>query len=168
MSGCYAKEVRGAWGAIGPLRIAVIGTGISGLSAAWLLNQRHLVTVYERANRVGGHSNTITAAIGRRSIPVDTGFIVYNERTYPNLTALFEYLKIPTQESDMSFSVSLDQGRVEYSGAGFAGLLAQPVNILRPRFWSMLYDLLRFYRRAPGDATRAAVERISLGEYLAS
>ena len=151
-----------------PLRIAVVGTGISGLSAAWLLNQRHRVTVYERANRVGGHSNTITAAIGSRSIPVDTGFIVYNERTYPNLTALFECLKIPTQESDMSFSVSLDQGRVEYSGAGFAGLLAQPVNILRPRFWSMLYDLLRFYRRAPGDATRAAVERISLGEYLAS
>jgi predicted NAD/FAD-binding protein len=126
------------------MNIAVVGTGISGLSAAWLLSQSHHVTVYERAGRIGGHSNTVTAAIAGRSIPVDTGFIVYNQKTYPNLTALFDHLNVPTQESDMSFSVSLDEGRLEYSGSGFSGLFAQPVNLMRPRFWSMLSDLLRF------------------------
>jgi uncharacterized protein len=150
------------------LNIAVIGSGVSGLSAAWLLNQSNDVTLYEQANRIGGHSNTVSAVISRQSIPVDMGFIVYNQKTYPNLTALFDHLKVPTQESDMSFSVSLDQGRLEYSGAGFGGLFAQPVNLVRPRFWSMLSDLVRFYRQAPRDAARLADERISLGEYLAA
>lgn len=150
------------------LNIAVIGGGISGLSAAWLLNQSHNVTLYEQANRIGGHSNTVSAAIAGQSIPVDMGFIVYNQKTYPNLTALFEHLNIPTKESDMSFSVSLDGGMLEYSGAGIAGLLAQPVNLVRPRFWSMLSDLVRFYRRAPRDAERLADERMSLGAYLAA
>lgn len=150
------------------MNIAVVGTGISGLSAAWLLSQRHDVTVYERANRVGGHSNTVTAVIAGRSIPVDTGFIVYNEKTYPNLTALFDHLGVPTQESDMSFAVSLDGGRLEYSGSGFGGLFAQPLNLVRPRFWSMLSDLLRFYRQAPRDVAQVADDRTSLGEYLAA
>lgn len=150
------------------MNIAVVGTGISGLSAAWLLSQRHDVTVYERANRIGGHSNTVTAVIAGRSIPVDTGFIVYNEKTYPNLTALFDHLGVPTQESDMSFAVSLDGGRLEYSGSGFGGLFAQPLNLVRPRFWSMLSDLLRFYRQAPRDVAQVADDRTSLGEYLAA
>lgn len=150
------------------LNIAVIGSGISGLSAAWLLNQSHNVTLYEQANRIGGHSNTVTTVVAGKSIPVDMGFIVYNQKTYPNLTALFYHLKVPTQESDMSFSVSLDQGRLEYSGAGFGGLFAQPVNLVRPRFWSMLSDLVRFYRQAPHDIARLADERISLGAYLAA
>ena len=76
------------------LNVAVVGTGISGLSAAWLLSQRHSVTLYERADRIGGHSNTILASVGKDSIPVDTGFIVFNRKTYPNLTALFEFLKV--------------------------------------------------------------------------
>lgn len=130
-------------------RIAVIGAGVSGLAAAWLLSKRHHVEVFEAADRAGGHSNTIEATIGERSWPVDTGFIVYNEPCYPNLTALFAHLEVPTAASDMTFSVSLDQGRLEYAGSDLAGLIAQPSNLLKPRFWSMMSDLLRFYREAP-------------------
>ena len=110
-------------------KIAVIGTGISGLSAAWLLNKSHDVTVFEQDRRLGGHSNTVDAILdgprGEQTIPVDTGFIVYNERTYPNLTALFDHLGVETEKSVMSFSASVNSGRFEYSGAGLKGLLAQ-------------------------------------------
>ena len=143
-----------------PLNIAVIGSGISGLSAAWLLSSHHQVTVFEADNRVGGHSNTVDAGVS----PVDTGFIVYNENTYPNLTALFRFLDVPTKPSDMSFAVSLDGGRLEYSGTGLSGLFAQPANLASPRFWSMLRDLLRFYRTAPSDAGGMGV--LDLGDYL--
>ena len=142
-----------------PLNIAIVGTGISGLSAAWLLSQRHRVTLFESDRRIGGHSNTVQAG----GVPVDTGFIVYNERTYPNLTALFEHLEVPTKPSKMSFSVSLDQGRLEYSGS-LAGLFAQGRNVASPRFWSMLRDLARFYHRAPRDL--AGIGSTSLGDYL--
>ena len=148
------------------LKIAVVGTGISGLSAAWLLSRRHEVTLYERSDRVGGHSNTVSAIIGDETIAVDTGFIVFNRATYPNLTALFEHLGVPTQASNMSFGVSLDNGNLEYGGEGVAGLLAQPLNLFRPRFWSMLADINRFYREAARDATAEHFERLSLGEYL--
>jgi len=148
-----------------PKNIAVIGTGISGMSAAWLLSQSHKVTVYECAPRLGGHSNTVTVADASGGIAVDTGFIVYNEQTYPNLTALFQHLGVPTQLSDMSFAVSLGGGDLEYSG-GWAGLFAEKRNLFRPRFWSMLRDLHRFYREAPRDL--AALEQIhtTLGDYL--
>ena len=148
------------------LKIAIVGTGISGLSAAWLLSQRHEVTIFERAERVGGHSNTVVATVDGRSIPVDTGFIVFNRKTYPNLTALFDLLKVPTQPSNMSFAVSLGDGALEYSGGGLSGLFGQPSNLLRPRFWSMLFDVLRFYRNAPHDIERSDELQISLGEYL--
>ena len=148
------------------LKFAIVGTGISGLSAAWLLSQRHDVTVYERADRIGGHSNTILASVGGRSIPVDTGFIVFNRRTYPNLTALFEWLKVPTQVSNMSFGVSMDNGALEYSGSGISGVFGQPRNLIRPRFWSMLADLVRFYRHAPIDTDLIDGENFSLGDYL--
>jgi predicted NAD/FAD-binding protein len=147
------------------LRIAVVGTGISGLSAAWMLDAHHDLVVYERAERTGGHSNTVRVEAEGRSVPVDTGFIVFNRKTYPNLTALFAMLQVPTQASDMSFGVSLDGGTTEYSGCGLGGLFGQPVNLLRPRFWSMITDLVRFYGRAPREA--AAVEGLTLGEYLA-
>ena len=147
------------------LDIAVVGTGISGLSAAWLLSQRHRVTVYEGAGRVGGHSNTVDVDFDGRTIAVDTGFIVYNEPAYPNLTALFAHLGVATTATDMSFSVSLDRGAYEYAGSNLRGLFAQPSNALRPRFWSMLRDLLRFYREAPLQA--AADGDIALDDYLA-
>jgi uncharacterized protein len=149
------------------LNIAVVGAGISGLAAAWLLSKRHRVTLYERAERLGGHSNTVTIAENGRNIPVDTGFIVFNRRTYPNLAALFELLEIQTRVSEMSFAVSLDGGALEYSGSGFTGLLAQPSNILRPRFWSMLAGLWRFYHDATRDSGRSLDVQLSLGEYLA-
>ena len=142
------------------LEIAVIGSGISGLSAAWLLSKRHKVTLFEADDRIGGHSNTVQAG----AVGVDTGFIVYNEETYPNLTALFRHLGVRTKPSKMSFAVSVDDGRLEYSGSGLTGLFAQPGNALRPRFWGMLLELLRFYREAAVDAP--AIGDLSLTEYL--
>jgi len=108
-----------------PLNIAVIGTGIAGMSAAWLLDQGHQVTVFEKNSRIGGHSNTVDAPTERGSTPVDTGFIVYNEINYPNLTALFEHLQVPTKDSEMSFAASLDDGSFEYAGTDLNGLLGQ-------------------------------------------
>ncbi|HUN97226.1 MAG TPA: FAD-dependent oxidoreductase [Bradyrhizobium sp.] len=145
--------------------IAVIGTGISGMSAAWLLSQSHDVTVYERDGRLGGHSHTVSVETGGGAIPVDTGFIVYNEQTYPNLTALFVKLGVPTQPSEMSFAVSLTGGKLEYSGSSLNGLFGQRRNVFRPRFWSMLNDLWRFYREAPRDLP-SLDDLSSLGQYL--
>jgi predicted NAD/FAD-binding protein len=144
--------------------IAVIGTGISGLSAAWLLAKTGDVTVYEADDRIGGHSNTVKIEVEGRRIAVDTGFIVYNEPCYPNLTALFAHLGVGSVATDMSFAVSLDRGRLEYAGSDFAGFLAQPSNLVKPRFWSMIADLLRFYREAPRDL--ATMGDVSLSGYL--
>jgi len=137
-----------------PLRVAVVGAGISGLSCAWLLSQRHEVQVFEADARLGGHSHTVDAPCGPLQVPVDTGFIVYNEPAYPNLSALFRHLDVPTRASDMSFAVSLRDGALEYAGTDLNGLFAQRANLVRPRFWSMLRDLLRFYREAPRDAAQ--------------
>ncbi|ACK50965.1 amine oxidase [Methylocella silvestris BL2] len=145
--------------------IAVIGTGISGMAAAWLLSSAHRVTMFERAVRPGGHSNTVDVKTASGVVPVDTGFIVYNTLTYPNLTALFDHIGVRTQPSEMSFAASLDGGRLEYSGGvNLTGLFAQPRNILSPRFWSMLRDLRRFYANAPSHL--GALQDVSLGSYL--
>ncbi len=132
------------------LRVAVIGGGVSGLSAAWLLAKTCDVTLYEAEPRLGGHCDTFDWD----GAPVDCGFIVYNERTYPNLTALFAHLGVPTRASDMSFAVSIDDGLLEYSGSGLRGLAAQRANLLRPGYWSMLSDILRFFREARKDVGR--------------
>jgi predicted NAD/FAD-binding protein len=148
------------------LDIAVIGSGIAGMSAAWLLSQKHNVTVYEREDRLGGHSNTVEAPTVTSTVPVDTGFIVYNERSYPNLTALFKYLDVPTKDSEMSFAVSLNDGGMEYSGTDINGMFGQRRNILRPRFWAMLKDVRRFYRDAPSFLVDDKTGNWSLGQYL--
>lgn len=147
--------------------IAVIGSGISGLSAAWMLGQCHDVTLFERDTRAGGHSRTIDVDLdGRGTIPVDTGFIVYNEATYSNLAQLFAHLDVETKASDMSFAVSLDDGALEYSGSrDLKRLFAQRRNLVSPRFWSMLRDLFRFYREAPSHAGKLGLA--TLGEFLA-
>jgi len=130
------------------MRIAIVGTGISGLACAWMLGQRHDVAVYEAEPRLGGHSHTVDLPWRGGSVPVDTGFIVYNERNYPNLARLFEHLAVPTLASDMSFGVSIDDGRVEYSGSSLRTLFAQKRNLLRPSHHRMLWDILRFNRDA--------------------
>lgn len=152
-----------------PLRgrnIAVIGSGISGLGAAWLLSRSCKVTLFEENDYCGGHSNTVVAQTPRGPVPVDTGFIVFNAPNYPNLTALFDHLDVNTRETTMSFSASLNAGRFEYSGSGLAGLLAQPANAAKPRFWSMVRDILRFYKEAPTVLSDEAAGQESLGDYL--
>lgn len=148
------------------LNIAVVGTGISGLSAAWLLSRNHTVTVFERAPWTGGHSNTVEVTLDGRPTPVDTGFIVYNEDNYPNLVELFRHFDVETQPGDMSFAVSLDNGRREYSSDVPIGLFGQPSNLLRPSFWSMLRDIHRFYRDAPRDLAAGTLAGLTLGQYL--
>lgn len=146
------------------LNIAVIGSGIAGMSAAWLLNQRHNITMFEKNGRLGGHSNTVFVDTDLGPTPVDTGFIVFNDVTYPNLTALFEHLDVETKPSDMSFGVSL-QG-LDYSSVGAAAFLCGGRNLLNPRFWTMTLDLLRFYKNAPSELVDARDTMVSLGDYL--
>lgn len=147
--------------------IAVIGSGIAGMSAAWLLAQKHDVTVFEKDARLGGHSNTVLVNTSLGPTPVDTGFIVFNDATYPNLIALFDYLGVATKASDMSFGVSLNGGEIEYSSVGAAAFLCGGRNLISPRFWSMTFDLLRFYKHAPLELIAAREDMISLGDYLA-
>ena len=149
-----------------PLAVAVVGSGIAGLAAAWLLQQCHKVTLYERDERLGGHSNTVDVADIEGNIAVDTGFIVYNTLNYPNLVALFQHLGVTTQPSDMSFAASLEDGAFEYSGTDLRGLVAQPGNLLKRRFWAMLGGILRFYRAAPRLLAMPGAEQVSLGQYL--
>ena len=149
-----------------PLNIAVIGSGIAGLSAAWLLDSKHRVTLIEAGPTLGGHSNTVTVDDEGRDLAIDTGFIVYNAPNYPNLVALFNHLDVNSHASDMSFAASLDDGRFEYAGSDLSGLLAQPRNLLRGRFWRMMRDILRFYREAPGYLVGPDAD-LSLQELLA-
>lgn len=146
------------------MKIAVIGTGISGMGAAWLLNRQHEVTVYERNDYIGGHSNTVEVKFPDRTIPVDTGFIVYNERNYPNLIALFKALKVETEKTEMSFSVSLNEGSFEYAGTNLNTVFGQRSNVMRPAFLKMLKDVVRFNDRA--NLILDTRREISLGEYL--
>lgn len=124
------------------------------------------VTVYEADTRPGGHANTVSVPSAHGPVPVDTGFIVYNDRNYPNLVALFAHLGVETEASEMSFAASLDGGRLEYSGSGLNGLIGQRGNVVRPRFWMMVRDILRFYREAPAVQARPDSADISLGDYL--
>ena len=138
------------------MRIAVVGSGISGLGAALRLSAQHRVTLFEAAPRAGGHTNSVDVSLDGAHCAVDTGFLVFNERTYPELIALFDELAVPTARSDMSFSVSIGPHRMEWCGSNFAALFAQPRNALRPSFWRMVNDILRFNRQATALALGAA------------
>jgi len=147
-------------------KIAVIGSGISGLSCAWLLNKAHDVTLFEKDDRLGGHTNTVTFDHQGQSVAVDTGFIVFNPVNYPNLVQFFETLQVNSCETEMSFAVSAREGALEYSGSGLQGLIAQKRNLLRPSFWRMLKDLLRFYREAQTLLDDEQLTHLSLGDLL--
>jgi len=147
-------------------RIAVVGAGISGLACAWMLAKRHDVVLYESARHAGGHAHTIDATVDGTTAPVDTGFLVYNDRNYPNLAKLFAALGVESANAEMSFSVRIGEGALEWSGRSLAGVFAQPSNLVSPRFLRMLADLLRFNREAArlvegGDAMTG-----TLGEFL--
>ncbi|MGA8890216.1 MAG: FAD-dependent oxidoreductase [Anaeromyxobacteraceae bacterium] len=130
------------------MRIAVVGSGISGLVAAHVLARRHDVVLFEADARIGGHTHTVDVAEDGRKVPVDTGFIVFNERTYPNFLALLRQLGVPWKESDMSFSVRSDRRDFEYGAPALGAIFAQKRNLLDPRFHRMLLDIFRFYREA--------------------
>lgn len=144
-------------------RIAVIGSGIAGLAAAWRLALSHHVTLFEAAPRPGGHAHTVTANIDGIQVAVDTGFIVFNPANYPNFTAMLKLLGVETSPSDMSFAASLDGHGFEYSSRP-GGLFAQKRNLLRPRMWRMLGDLLRLHARSKTVDT--ASEHRSLDNFL--
>lgn len=145
-------------------RVAIVGSGISGLSAAWALRSQYDITVFEAADRIGGHTNTVIFDAPEGPVPVDTGFIVYNQPNYPNLTALLSLLGVASNTTRMNFSVSAKHRNVEYASHGFAGLFADLRNLVRPRFYAMLADIMRFYKQAPQLAE--AADDQSIGEFL--
>ncbi|HZP65874.1 MAG TPA: FAD-dependent oxidoreductase [Rudaea sp.] len=148
------------------MRIAVVGSGIAGLAAAWLLGREHAVTLFEAAERLGGHTHTHAVELGGRTFAVDTGFIVYNPPHYPLLHKFFETLGVASQPTTMSFSVRDEASGLEYNATSLAGLFCRRRNLVSPRFWRMLGGILRFYREAPA-LLDAPGEGPTLGEYLA-
>ncbi|TAJ17739.1 MAG: FAD-dependent oxidoreductase, partial [Planctomycetota bacterium] len=136
------------------MRIAIVGTGIAGLVAARRLHAEHEITVFEAADRLGGHTHTVEVRDGDATTAIDTGFIVFNARTYPGFLALLDELGVAYQPGPMSFSVRDEADGLEYNGTSLDGLFAQRRNLLRPRFWRMLRDILRFYREAPAVLAR--------------
>lgn len=148
------------------MKIAVIGSGIAGLSAAWLLANKHQVTVFEANHYAGGHSNAVDVELDGQQAAVDTGFLVFNEKTYPNLIQLFSLLNLTIANTDMSFSVRLQQENLEWAGSNLASLFAQKRNIVRPKFWQMINDILRFNRQALPLLALAKAEKLSLGQLL--
>ncbi|MEP6632623.1 MAG: FAD-dependent oxidoreductase [Luteimonas sp.] len=150
----------------GRMRVAVVGSGIAGLGAAWRLSSRHDVVLYESDTRIGGHVHTHNVDIAGKHYAVDTGFIVFNRSHYPLLTGLFEQLSVATQPTTMGFSVQDARNGLEYNATNLGGLFAQPSNLASPRFWGMLRDLRRFYRDAPALLAQAW-DGPSLGDYVA-
>ena len=146
------------------MKIAIIGTGISGLAAAYLLSHDHQITVYEKNDYVGGHSRTVDIVTNDGPVAVDTGFIVFNERNYPNLKALFELLEVPVAPSDMSFGVSVGGGWLEYSTRSLQQCFAQKRNLIRPSYLAMLRDIVRFHKLAQ-ESKDISVD-VSLGSWI--
>jgi predicted NAD/FAD-binding protein len=147
-------------------KLAIIGTGIAGLGCAYFLHSRYDLTLYEKNDYVGGHTNTIVVKEEDQSNPIDTGFMVYNQVTYPNLTRLFRELGVKVKPAPMSFSVQHLPSRLEFSGSSLNHLFAQRRNLLRPRFWRMISRINRFNREAVIALTSPQSEALSLGEYV--
>lgn len=170
------------------MKTGIVGVGIAGLSAAWLLkacesfarllrppskdsqalSRRHEVTVFEGEERIGGHTATIDVSLDGERNAIDTGFIVFNDRTYPNFIRLMDELGVASQPTEMSFSVNSEPEGIEYAGRNLDSLFAQRGNLLRPAFWRMLRDILRFNRDAAADLEHGRIpEGMLLGDYLA-
>ena len=149
------------------MKIAIIGSGISGLTAAYLLNRQHDISVFEASSWVGGHTHTVDVQVDGRHYAIDTGFIVFNDWTYPNFIELLKQLDVGYQPTEMSFSVCDPVSGVEYNGNTLNSLFAQRRNLLSPAFWGMLRDILRFNREAVDDLQQQRVASdLSLGDYL--
>ena len=146
------------------MKIAVVGSGISGLSAAYYLSKKNHVDLFEKEDRFGGHSHTIDLIFGSKKISVDIGFIVFNLKTYPNLINFFEENKIEIEKSNMSFSVSVENTNFEYCGKGLNGIFSNKVNLFNFKFLKMVFDIINFYKKC--DDVKNFDEGITLGEYL--
>ncbi|MBI3229105.1 MAG: FAD-dependent oxidoreductase, partial [Burkholderiales bacterium] len=147
-------------------RIAVIGSGISGLASSYFLQRAHDVTLFEAGSYLGGHSNTVEITLEGKTLAVDTGFLVFNERTYPNLIALLAELGVASYASDMSFGVAMDDGACEWAGTNLNTVFAQRKNLFSPRFWCMLREILRFNAAAEGNLDIAQRTGVTLDELL--
>ena len=149
------------------MKIAVVGSGISGLSAAWLCQRAgHDVTLFESANYLGGHSNTIEVTLEGITHPVDTGFLVHNPQTYPQLIALFDFLNVEVVETDMTFSVRLDEKKLEWAGTNLFTVFSQKKNLFKFSFWKMILDILKFNKEARVNLRYSREHQLSLGELL--
>lgn len=149
------------------LNVAVVGAGISGLSAAWLLSKAHNVTLFENQGHLGGHANTVEVDTPDGRISVDTGFIVYNPPNYPNLSALYEHLGVATKSAPMTFALSLDAARFEYSGTDLNGFFGQRRNLLRAGHWQLLGEITRFFKTAL-SRIESYPDHTSLGAFLSA
>jgi predicted NAD/FAD-binding protein len=154
------------------MRIAVVGSGISGLAAAWLMARDHSVTLYEAGGYLGGHTHTVDVTLDGVTHGVDTGFLVFNGATYPNLVPMLEHLGVPVARSEMTFSLALQDPAIEWAGTSLGSLFAQRSNLVRPGFLRMLRDLLRFNREAAACAARQEsgdpAPAVSIGVFLKS
>jgi len=147
------------------MKIAVIGSGISGLSSAYFLSKKFKVDLYEKDDHFGGHSFTYEIEESDKIIPVDLGFIVFNKTTYPNLVKFFQDLNVPYEKSDMSFSVSIKNTNIEYSGSGFGGIFANKLNLFNLKFLVMINEIISFYKTAPKLIENKIVDQ-TLGDFL--
>ena len=146
------------------MKIAVVGSGISGLSAAYYLSKKHHVDLFEKENHFGGHSYTIDLIFGSKKISVDIGFIVFNFKTYPSLINFFKENDIQIEKSNMSFSVSVDNTDFEYCGKGLSGIFSNKSNLFNIKFLKMFFDIIKFYKKS--DQISISDEKKTLGEYL--
>ncbi len=146
------------------MKLAIIGSGISGLSAAYYLSKNHKVDLFEKEDHFGGHSHTIDIKIQDNIIPVDIGFIVFNKKTYPNLINFFEENNIAIEKSNMSFSVSVRDSEIEYCGKGISGIFSNKLNLLNIKFLKMFFTIIDFYKKS--ENKNLITENITLGKYL--